>query len=555
MDYFRILNLSKEPFSNSPDPGYFFQSRQHLECLQKLELSLRLRRGLSVVIGDVGTGKTTLCRQLIRRFADENEVETHLILDPNFSSPSEFLGTVAEMFVGKKPELDANGWQVKETIKQYLFQKGVDEAKIVVLIIDEGQKIPAFCLEILRELLNYETNEYKLLQIAIFAQAEFENTLSQHANFADRINFKHYLRPMNFRDTRSMIQFRLVESSETPENINLFTFPAFWAIYRETSGFPRKIINLCHRCILAMIIQNRSRVGWFLVRTCIKQYHPKSLKQGWQIALAAILGFVLATLLAWIPPEELQMPGFKKAEGLKSTHFNTKKISFKMENNSEQAIDSGIEKKEPEVFRQTGDTFSSEPDIPPSTDPEKEVEIQSIPMNSMEPSPEVTDAFPEILGQVTLGRNETLWRLVQKVYGVYTDRKFKSLRQTNPDIKNPNWVEIGQIVAVPAIPAPVNAVPENSYWVEIGEEDNLESAIQHLRTYPEEAPRIRLIPFWNRREGLKFAVVLRGYFSSEALAKARLNGMPPHLVSEGKIISSWDEDTVFFSDPLLGERY
>ena len=97
MDYFRILNLSKEPFSNSPDPEYFFQSRQHLECLQKLELSLRLRRGLSVVIGDVGTGKTTLCRQLIRRFADENEVESHLILDPNFSSPSEFLATVAEI--------------------------------------------------------------------------------------------------------------------------------------------------------------------------------------------------------------------------------------------------------------------------------------------------------------------------------------------------------------------------------------------------------------------------------------------------------------------------
>jgi hypothetical protein len=267
------------------------------------------------------------------------------------------------------------------------------------------------------------------------------------------------------------------------------------------------------------------------------------LKQGWQIAVAAFLGFVLATLLAWIPPEELQMPGIKKAEGLKSTHFSTKKISFK------------VEKKNPEVFQQTDDTFSSEPDIPPSTEPEKEVEIQSIPMNSIEPSPEETDAFPEILGQVTLARNETLWRLVQKVYGVVTDRKFKSLRQTNPDIKNPNHVEIGQIVALPAIPAPVNTVPENSWWVEIETKDNLESAIQHLRTYPEEAPRIRLIPFWNKREGLKFAVVFRGHFSSEALAKARLNGMPPHLVSEGKIISSWDEDTVFFADPLLGERY
>ena len=76
MDYFSILNLNKEPFSNSPDPEYFFQSRQHYGCLQKIELSLRLRRGLNVVIGDVGAGKTTLCRQLIRRFAGDEGSET-----------------------------------------------------------------------------------------------------------------------------------------------------------------------------------------------------------------------------------------------------------------------------------------------------------------------------------------------------------------------------------------------------------------------------------------------------------------------------------------------
>ena len=68
MDYFTILNLNREPFSNSPDPDYFYHSRQHLDCLQKLELSLHLRRGLNVIIGDVGTGKTTLCRQIICRF-------------------------------------------------------------------------------------------------------------------------------------------------------------------------------------------------------------------------------------------------------------------------------------------------------------------------------------------------------------------------------------------------------------------------------------------------------------------------------------------------------
>ena len=170
MDYFSILNLKKEPFSNSPDPKFFFQSRQHLDCLQKLELALRLRRGLNVIIGDVGTGKTTLCRQLIARFALNKEIETHLILDPFFSDTSEFLSTVSKMLKGRKPAKSSNGWQIKESIKQYLFHKGIDEKKTVILIIDEGQKIPVFCLEILREFLNYETNEHKLLQIVIFAQ-------------------------------------------------------------------------------------------------------------------------------------------------------------------------------------------------------------------------------------------------------------------------------------------------------------------------------------------------------------------------------------------------
>ena len=98
MEYFKLLNLEKEPFSNSPDPDYFFKSRQHKACLQKLELSLRLRRGLNVVIGEVGTGKTTLCRQIIKKFSRDEEVETHLILDPHMADPKAFLPNLARMF-------------------------------------------------------------------------------------------------------------------------------------------------------------------------------------------------------------------------------------------------------------------------------------------------------------------------------------------------------------------------------------------------------------------------------------------------------------------------
>src|SRR3990170_1198066 len=115
MDYFKILNLQREPFSNSPEPDFFFQSDQHLACLQKLELAIRLRRGLNVVIGDVGTGKTTLCRQIILKFSrteeDRKQIETHLIMDPSFSNAQQFLSTVAQLLGIKTSRGEQNEWQ------------------------------------------------------------------------------------------------------------------------------------------------------------------------------------------------------------------------------------------------------------------------------------------------------------------------------------------------------------------------------------------------------------------------------------------------------------
>ncbi|MCX7634227.1 MAG: ATP-binding protein, partial [Syntrophales bacterium] len=215
MEYFKILGMNREPFSSSPDPEFFYNSHQYLSCLQQLELAIRLRRGLNVVMGNVGTGKTTLCRELILRLnqteEDRREMETYLILDPSFSSPREFLATVART-LGVESAGTESEWQLKEDIKNHLLHKGLEEKKIIVLIIDEGQKLPDFGIEILREFLNFETNETKLLQIVIFAQREFENILRDHENFADRVNYCHILKPLGFQETMKMVSFRLARA-------------------------------------------------------------------------------------------------------------------------------------------------------------------------------------------------------------------------------------------------------------------------------------------------------------------------------------------------------
>lgn len=304
MDYFKLLNMEREPFSNSPDPGLFCPSRNHVECLQMLEMAIRLKRGLNVVLGEIGTGKTTLCRKLIQQFSaaeDRDRVEVHLVLDPSFSTPEEFLASIAGFFGLMLRDASPTERQFKEAIKAGLFTKGVDEGKIVVLLVDEGQKLPVFCVEILRELLNYETNNSKLLQIVIFAQTEFEQTLRRCANFTDRINLSYRLHPLNLWETGRMINYRIARASGRSRAPLLFSWPAIHAVYRATGGYPRAINMLCHHVVLAMIIQNRVRAGRSLVRSCagrltVHGSGPRGLRSAAaMIALAALL-----TLLAMI---------------------------------------------------------------------------------------------------------------------------------------------------------------------------------------------------------------------------------------------------------------
>ena len=586
MDYFSILNLKTEPFSNSPDPDFFFHSREHLECLQKLELSILLRRGLNVIIGDVGTGKTTLCRQLIRRFAKEDEITTHLILDPYFVDAHELLNAVGKMIMGPGAKLGTNEWQIKEQIKQYLFKSGVKQNKTTVLIIDEGQKIPVFVLEVLREFLNYETNEYKLLQIVIFAQEEFENTIKKYANFADRINLYHYLKPLNFRDTQLMIRYRLEKSKKTSKKMDIFSYGALLKIYRATGGYPRKIINLCHHCILAMIVQNRSKVSTALVRSCIKRAFPNEPRR-WKgaAATAGIAAFAALIIIAFQIPSQLKALLPQNA----NSQLSNEQPVIAPNVNKPDTDSETIDQKDSQPA--ADDTGQSEPNLTAETDAGREnletggsdrttAEDSKEQMAALNKNPEVSSTaepesteerppkgasstaapqkavvnapYDQMLGNVTLKRDETLSLVIQMVYGNFNSRYFRSLILANPDIDDPDRVDVGQTVYLPAIQASVNPVNQEVWWVVIEEETSLEAAFEYLRDYPVNAPPARLIPYRNDSSGTRFAVVLKDYFYDQDSALQLLNQLPPDLSSEGRVSSLWDENTVFFANPYSG---
>lgn len=600
MDYFKLLNLNKEPFSNSPDPEFFFHSSQHLGCLQKLELSLLLRRGLNVVTGDVGTGKTTLCRQLIRRFSQKEEVETHLILDPHFHNAAGFLAVVTKMITGKKLPEGCNDWQAKELIKQTLFHKGVDEGKTIVLIIDEGQKIPSFCLEILREFLNFETNEYKLLQIVIFAQQEFEDTIGNYPNFADRINLCHRLKPLNFRDTRSMINYRFEKSSGSHKNSNLFTFPALRGVYRNTGGYPRKIINLCHQSILAMIIQNRSKCGRHLVNTCARRVFTKKNRRTRLFRAGAIaLGAMALAALFFFPPVRFQMLQNQGAWSLKT--FLSKagnqadrvqaaeSIPRMADAQIAATLFAGRSKKRidpagsfstdlgiaAEASNDQNQPFTGESATPAKAsafieDPIDEGLLVQLPdlsektaraplaaaanKTSGDVQPQNSSfktTYAAILGQINIERNESLSRIIMGIYGAFNSKYFKSLILANPDIEDPDRVDVGHTISVPAIPARVRPLNSPVWWVKIDERDTLEAAFNLLRKHPKNTPGVRLIPYWNPSDGTRFAVLLDKLFKDENTARNHLQQLPAALASNSTILSTWEKETVYFSKPVF----
>jgi len=280
MSYYKILGFDKEPFSTSPDPNFFYLSREHEIALTNILIELRLKRGLSVILGDVGTGKTTLSRKLIQELKNREDFVFQIILDPSFESEALFLSALARNFEIEIPPGE-NGappsiTSIRQSLERFLFQKGVTENKFVVLIIDESQKLNDSSLEVLRVLLNYETNEFKLLQLVLLGQMELHSKIINIANFFDRISFKYTLNPLGLAETKELIEFRIAQAGYKA-SMNLFLDDAIKEIHHASKGYPRRITMLCHRALKTLVLDKKYVVDGALVRDII----DKDIRSGW----------------------------------------------------------------------------------------------------------------------------------------------------------------------------------------------------------------------------------------------------------------------------------
>jgi len=272
MNYFEVLGLEKEPFSTSPDPDFFYLSKGHERALTNSLIELQLRRGLTVILGDVGMGKTTLSRKLIQELKQRENFHFHMIFDPSFETEHLLLDYLVRNFncAPTKPKEEVTTIELKEALESFLFQMGVNENKIIVLIIDEAQKLNQTSLEVLRVLLNYETNQFKLLQLILLGQMEFYPAIMKIPNLLDRISFKYTLNPFAYDETREMIRFRIRQAGYSGKD-GLFSDEAVRKIYQLSKGYPRRIIMFCHQVLKKLILEGKAIADEKIVNKIIQE--------------------------------------------------------------------------------------------------------------------------------------------------------------------------------------------------------------------------------------------------------------------------------------------
>lgn len=263
LPYLAHFGLTEEPFSTVPSPRYFFLTPVHATALEKTAYVVGAKKGLAAVFGDTGTGKSSLARLLHQKFLDQDFISI-LLTNPNYPTPNSFLRTIAQEF--GTPRTDKSFKGMLDIFKEYLFFQAVDQGKTVVLIIDEAQTMKPPLIELLRQLINYETNDAKLLQLVLFAQHELRNVLGRPRlqNFRSRVVMASTLERLSLEDLRAMINFRWEVASGGAQHP--FADDAIAAIFEHSKGMPREANILADNALLLAYHLRQPTIGADLVR-------------------------------------------------------------------------------------------------------------------------------------------------------------------------------------------------------------------------------------------------------------------------------------------------
>lgn len=290
--YLEHFGLQRLPFTIAPDPDLLFPSKNHQEALAHLHYALSGHGGLVCLTGEVGTGKTTLCRAFLADLPQD--IRSAYVFNPQLT-PVELLQSIAQEF-----GIDTGQTQSQRALYNLLNQALLDgyaKGERFICVIDEAQTMPAPLLEQIRLLTNLETNHEKLLTLILVGQPELQTLLAQHRlrQLNQRITARFHLPHLSWQDSVQYIQYRCQQSGASGP---LFSRFAMWRLWRASKGIPRVLNTLADRALLGAYALNKHKVGGALVRGAKAEVQPSRSKNRpvlWSV-LAVLLLLISSTL-------------------------------------------------------------------------------------------------------------------------------------------------------------------------------------------------------------------------------------------------------------------
>ncbi|MEZ5542038.1 MAG: AAA family ATPase [Pseudomonadota bacterium] len=293
--YLKHFDLSERPFAITPDPRFLYMSARHREALAHLLYGLGEGGGFVQLTGEVGTGKTTICRCLLEQVPDD--VDIAMVLNPKVTA-LELIATVCdELGIGYPADCDSIK-QLVDILNHYLLD-AFARGRRTVLIIDEAQNLSADVLEQVRLLTNLETATQKLLQIILIGQPELRKLLAREdmRQLAQRVTARYHLEPISRAEAEAYIQHRLQICGVSGV---LFDKRAVDRIHALSGGIPRLINVLCDRSLLGAYVEGKSQVDARIVRKAAREVlaEETGAVAGGRRWLPALAGAALLAVLA-----------------------------------------------------------------------------------------------------------------------------------------------------------------------------------------------------------------------------------------------------------------
>ena len=267
--YLDFYGLSELPFNITPDPRFLYFAKNHKEAYDHIMFGITRRRGFIELTGEVGSGKTTLCRAVLSALDDR--VETALVLNPSLTE-TQLLRSILSDF-GLEPR-GRDRLAYIEILNKFLLEKNKEGVNVAVLI-DEAQDLTPQVMEQVRLLSNLETDQHKLIQIVLCGQPELKARLARPdlRQLRQRITVRYHLPPLTVAETAAYIEHRLRVAGA---QACVFETSAVKRVHKYSSGCPRLINAVCDHAMLAGYVQRKTRIDTRCIVRAIEQLEGKT---------------------------------------------------------------------------------------------------------------------------------------------------------------------------------------------------------------------------------------------------------------------------------------